>query len=90
MSSSSERDPFLEHAREDAEGTELLEGPDRSALVEKEREEAQGVDVFEDPDATIPGSALKEGAPGEEAFTGDSVGLGREDGDRVEADEESR
>lgn len=90
MSSDTERDPFLEHAREDAEGTELLESPDRDALLEKEREEAQGVEVFEDPDATIPGSALKEGAPGEEAFTGDSVGLGPEDDDRVEADEQSR
>ncbi|MFP4553872.1 MAG: hypothetical protein ACLFRT_08435 [Actinomycetota bacterium] len=90
MSSNTERDPFLEHAREDAEGTELLESSDRDALLEKEREEAQGVEVFEDPDATIPGSALKEGAPGEEAFTGDSVGLGREDDDRAETEEESR
>lgn len=89
MSSNTERDPFLEHAREDAEGTELLESPDRHALLEKEREEAQGVEIFEDPDATIPGSALKEGAPGEETYTADSVGQGRED-DRVEADEESR
>lgn len=90
MSSSTQRDPFVDHARENAEGTELLESPDRDALLEKEREGAQGVEVFEDPDATIPGSALKEGAPGEEAFTGNSVGLGREDDDRVEADEESR
>lgn len=90
MSSSTERDPYLDHAREDAEGTELLESPDRDALLEKEREEAQGVEVFEDPDATIPGSALKEGSPGEEVFTGNSVGLGREDDDRVEGDEESR
>ncbi len=52
--------------------------------LEKEREEAQGVEVFEDPDATIPGSALKEGDPGDETFTGNSVGLGREDDDRME------
>ncbi len=90
MSSRTGRDPFLDHAREDAEGPELLESPDRDAILEKEREEAQGVEVFEDPDATIPGSALKEGSPGEEAFTGDSVGLGREVDDRVEEDEESR
>ena len=90
MSNRIERDPFLDHAREDAEGTELLERPDRDALLEKQREEAQGVEVFEDPDATIPGSALKEGSPGEEAFTGDSVGLGREEDYGTEADEESR
>lgn len=90
MSNRTERDPFLDHAKEEAEGTELLESPDRDALLEKEREEAQGVEVFEDPDATIPGSALKEGSPGEEAFTGNSVGLSPEEDDRVEEDEESQ
>lgn len=90
MSGESKRDPFLEHAREEAEGTELLEGPDRDALLQKEREEAEGVEVFEDPDAVIPGGALKEGAPGHETFTGDAVGLGRDADDRVEAEEDSR
>jgi hypothetical protein len=90
VSRTSKRDPFLEHAREEAEGTELLESPDRDALLEKEREEAQGVEVFEDPDAIIPGTALKEGAPGHETLTGNSAGVGREDdADRTEAEEES-
>lgn len=79
MSRKAERDPLLKHAREEAEGTELLESPDRDALLEKEREEAQGVEVFEDPDATLPGSALKEGSPGHEYLSADSAGLGRED-----------
>lgn len=89
VSSRLERDPSLEHAREGAEGTELLESPDGDALLEKEREEAQGVEVFEDPDTIIPRTALKEGAPGHETLTGDSVGLGREDDEnRAEAEEE--
>jgi hypothetical protein len=74
------RDPFLEHAREEAEGTEVLESPDRDSLLEKEREAAQGVEVFEDPDATIPAAALKEGSPGHEALTADGVGIERDEG----------
>ena len=90
MSRNDKRDPSLEHAREEAEGTELLEGSDRDALLEKEREEAQGVEVFDDPDARIPRTALKEGAPGHETLTGNSVGLGPEDDeDRAEAEEET-
>lgn len=79
MSKRNDRDPAIEHAREEAEGIELLESPERGAFLEKEREEAQGVEVFEDPDATLPASALREGSPGHEILSGNSVGLGRED-----------
>lgn len=90
MNERARRDPFLEHAREEAEGTELLERPDRNALLEREREEAEGVELFENPDATLPRAALKEGAPGEELLTGDSVGLGPDDDeDREGATDES-
>lgn len=91
MTRKAERDPLLEHAREEAEGTELLESPDRDALLEREREEAQGVEVFEDPDATLPGAAIKEGAPGHEFLSAESVGLGREDDEfRADDEEENR
>jgi hypothetical protein len=87
---SSGRDPFLEHAEEEAAGTELVEPRRHGASLEQEREEAQGVEVFEDPDATLPASALKEGSPGHETLTGDAVGLGREDDeDREDQEEES-
>lgn len=87
---SSGRDPFLEHAEEEAEGTELVEPLHHGASLEQEREEAQGVEVFEDPDATLPASALKEGSPGHETLTGDAVGLGTEDDeDREDQEEES-
>ena len=89
MNDATKRDPFTEHAREEAEGTELLEAPVRDGSLEKEREEAQGVEVFADPDATLSGTVLKEGAPGHEALTGDNVGLGRdEDEDRADEPEE--
>lgn len=77
--SDSSRDPLLNHAREEAEGTELLEAPEQGALLEQEREQAQGPEVFEDPDATLPATVLKEGAPGEEFLTANSVGLGDDD-----------
>jgi len=84
------RDPFLEHAEEEAEGTELLETLHQGAFLEQERDEAQGVEVFDDPDPTLPASALKEGSPGHELLTGDAVGLGREDDeDREDQTEES-
>ncbi len=87
MTRKAERDPLLEHAREEAEGTELLESPDRGALLEREREEAEGVEVFEDPDATLPGAAIKEGPPGHEFL---SAGLSPEDEEfRTEDEEES-
>ncbi len=81
MSDRSDRDLFLEQAREDAEGNEILERPERGPSLEVEREEAQGVEVFENPDATIPAGPLKEGHAGEETLTGEGLGLGREDGD---------
>jgi hypothetical protein len=87
---SSRRDPLLEHAEEEAEGTEVLDRSHCAAFLELEREEAQGVEVFEDPDVTLPASALKEGSPGHETLTGDAVGLGREDDeDREDQEEES-
>lgn len=87
---SSGRDPFLEHAEEEAEGTELVEPHRHGSRLEQEREEAQDVEVFEDPHATLPASALKEGSPGHETLTGDAVGLGREDDeDREDLEEES-
>jgi hypothetical protein len=76
---SSGRHPFLDRAKEEAEGTELMEPLLHGAFLEQEREEAQGVEVFEDPDATLPSSALKGGSPGHEILTCDAVGLGRED-----------
>lgn len=89
MSKRVDRDPSLEHAREEAEGTELLESPEHEALLEREREDAQGVEVFEDPDATLPASALKEGSPGHETLSGNSLGLGREeDEDREDQSED--
>lgn len=84
---SERRDPSLEHAREEAEGIELMEIPDRDALLEREREEAQGVEVFEDPDATVPASALKEGPRGEETLTADALGLERDEDDGSRDDE---
>lgn len=86
MSNKPERDPLIEHAREEAEGTELLERPDRDALLEKEREEAQGVEVFEDPDATLPAKVIKEGMPGEEYLSGEAAGP--DDDEEYRADEE--
>jgi hypothetical protein len=83
-----ERDPLLAQAKEEAEGTELLESPDRDARLEKEREQAQGVEVFEDPDATLPGPAIKEGSPGHEFLSADSADLGREDDEFRTEDEE--
>lgn len=77
----SEQDPILDHAEEEAEGTEFLESPHHGPFLEREREEAQGVEVFEDPDATLSASVLKEGSPGHEILTGDAVGLGRDDDD---------
>jgi hypothetical protein len=87
LSQSEGRDPALDHAKEEAEGTELLESPDRDLLLEREREEAQGVEVFEDPDATIPGPALKEGFPGHESLAADAVGLERDEEDTREGGE---
>ena len=71
----SARDPFLEKAREEAEGTVLQEDPQGGSSLEVEREEAQGVEVFADPDATLDRSVLKEGSPGHETLTGDGLGL---------------
>jgi hypothetical protein len=82
------RDPFLEHAEEEAEGTELVESLHHGAFREQEREEAQGVEVFEDPDATLSASALREGSPGHETLTGNAVGLGREDEEDRETEPE--
>jgi len=85
---SSGRDPLLEHAEEEAEGTELLEPLRHGAFLEQEREEAQGVEVFEDPDATLPAIVLKEGSPGHETLTGDGVGED-DDQDREDLSDES-
>ena len=71
------RDPFLETAREAAEGTDLQEDPYGGSSLEVEREEAQGIDVFADPDSTLERAALIEGSPGHETLTGDGVGLVR-------------
>jgi putative phosphoribosyl transferase len=71
-------DPFLERAREEAQGTELYEDPFGRSL-QVEREQAQGVDVFVDPDAIVPVKALTEGSPGHEALTGDQVELRRDE-----------
>lgn len=68
-------DPFLETAREAAEGTELQEDPYGGSSLEVEREEAQGIEVFADSDATLERTVLKEGSPGQESLTGDAVGL---------------
>ena len=62
------RNPHLSRAREDAEGTELLESPDSDESIDVAREEAEGVEVFEDPHATTPVSLLKEGEPGRESL----------------------
>lgn len=86
MSKRAERDPLIELAREEAEGTELLESPDRDALLEREREEAQGVEVFEDPDATLPGAAIREGSPRQEYLSAEAAGL--DDDEDYRADEE--
>jgi hypothetical protein len=74
---SSGRHPFLDRAKEEGEGTELMELLHHGAFLEQEREGAQGVEVIEDPDATLPASALKGGSPGHEILTGDAVGLGK-------------
>jgi hypothetical protein len=74
-----ERDPFLELAREEAQGTELQVDPSGGGGLEHAREEAQGVEVFEDPDATLPAEPLKEGSPGHESYTEDALGRGGDD-----------
>jgi hypothetical protein len=90
VTEATERDPSLERAREEAEGTELLERPERGGSLEREREEAQGVELFADPDATLPATALREGSPGHEVLTGNSVGLGPDDETNREGEEEDR
>jgi hypothetical protein len=75
----SQPDPLLERAREDAQGSELLEAPESGSSLEQEREAAQGTEVFEDPDAILPATVLKEGSPGHESLTGDAVGLERDE-----------
>lgn len=83
-----EYDPFIERAREEAQGVEVQSQPSGGAGLEQAREEAQGVEVFEDPDATVPAEILKEGSPGHEAFT--EVALGnRTDEDEERVDEGS-
>lgn len=73
-----ERDPYLEHAREEAEGIDVFGDPALGGFLQRAREEAQGIEVFTDPDATLPAAALREGVPGEETFTGDNLELGPE------------
>jgi putative phosphoribosyl transferase len=72
------RDPFLEAAREAADGVELFEDPFGDEAVLSEQESAQGVEVFVNPDAVIPATALVEGSPGHEMFAGDKAGLGED------------
>jgi hypothetical protein len=84
-----ERDPYLEHAREEAEGTEVQVDPSRGAGLEQAREEAQGVEVFEDPDATLPAEAVKEGSPGHESYSEDALGR-RGDDDEAMTDDNRR
>jgi hypothetical protein len=74
-----ERDLSLEHALEEAEGTEVQEDPSHGRSLEAGREQAQGFEIFEDPDAVLPASLLKEGAPGHETLTGDRPGLQDDD-----------
>ncbi len=71
-----ERDPYMEHAREEAEGIDVFGDPAPGGFLERAREEAQGIEVFADPDATLPAAALREGTPGEETFTADNLELG--------------
>jgi putative phosphoribosyl transferase len=71
-----ERDPYLEHAREEAEGIDFFADPAHGGFLAVAREEAQGVEVFSDPDAALPATALKEGSPGYETLTGDNLRLG--------------
>lgn len=73
-----ERDPYLEHAREEAQGMDVFGDPAPGGFLERAREEAQGIEVFADPDAALPASALREGSPGEETLTGDNLELGPE------------
>lgn len=73
------RDIGMDRAREDAEGTELLDVADRRGLLERERESAQGMEVFSDPDVTLSATNLAEGSPGHETLTSNNVGLGRDD-----------
>lgn len=82
-----ERDPFLEHAREEAQGTELQMDPSQDTGLEQAREEAQGVEVYEDPDATLPAGALKEGSPGHESYTEDALGRRADEEEEEMADE---
>ena len=87
MSDTARRDPALERAREEAEGTEILESPESGVPLEVEREEAQGVELFEDPDASLRADVLKEGSPGHEILTGNNVGLSRHDERRGQHDD---
>lgn len=87
MNDPEERDPFLELAREEAQGTDLQMDPSRGTGLEQAREEAQGVEVFEDPDATLPAGALREGDEGHESYTEDA--LGRRSNDEEEMVDEN-
>jgi hypothetical protein len=82
------RDPFLESAREAAEGTELQEDPYGGSSLEVEREEAQGIEVFADPDSTRERTVLVEGSPGHETLTGDGVGLVKNGEEHRETEED--
>lgn len=79
------RDPFLEAAREEADGVEVYEDAYADEAVLAERESAEGVEVFEDPDAVVPSSALVEGRPGHETLVGERAGLVPEDDDEARA-----
>ncbi len=81
MREESEREGFLEQAREGAEGTEFYEDPLLERSLEVQTEAAQGVEVFQNPDSVVPPWVLKEGAPGHESFTGDGLDDGRDEED---------
>lgn len=79
MTTESDRDRFLEEAREEAEDAELRD--ESSLALYREREEAEGVEVFESAESGLPGPALREGEPGHENLTGDRLGLQPDEGD---------
>lgn len=89
-STTSEPDPLLERAREQASGSTFYSDPFADEVMLAAREEAEGVELFADPDEAIPAGALKEGAPGHETLVADQIGLGPNAGEeegRADEDE---
>jgi hypothetical protein len=83
----SDRDRFLEEAREEAEDAEM--GDESSLSLYRVREEAEGVELFESAEAGLSRSALREGEPDREVLSADRLGLVPDEGEEQAAEPQS-